>query len=257
MMIQGGKFSMKQLFYILLILIIFIFTFNLYAAQLTIVSEDLPPLQINNNNKPASGAMVEVVNLLLKQANITANIKFYPWARSYKIAKEQKNTLIFSILRDESREKHFQWIGKIFTLDSFLVGLKSRTDIKINTLDDAKPYTIGSIRDDLAENYLKTHGFKEKQNLYLNSAYPALWKMFYNGRTDIAFTNNTWPFEIQKTGLDPKQIKILYKIPDISTDIYIAASLNTDKSIIIKLRKALAQVIADGRYQQILTKWKL
>jgi len=244
---------MKQILYSLLMIL----SFNLYASQLTIVSEDLPPLQIHNKNKPASGAMVEVVNLLLKQAKLTANIQFYPWARSYKIAKKQKNTLIFSMFRDESREKHFQWIGKIFTLESFLVALKSRTDINIDSLDDAKPYAVGSIRDDLAEHYLKKHGFKEKQNLYLNSAYPALWKMFYNGRTDIAFTNNTWPYEIKQSGLDPTQIKILYQIPDITSDIYIAASLNTDKIFVDKLKKALVQIKADGRYQQILTKWKL
>jgi len=250
---QGRLISMKQLLYLLLITL----SFNLYATQLTIVSEDLPPLQFNNGDQPATGAMVEVVNLLMQEANYTADIYFYPWARSYKIAKQQQNTLIFSIFRDKSRELYFQWIGKIFTLESFLVTLKKRADIKINSINDAKPYLVGSIRDDLAEHYLKKNGFKEKQNLYLNSAYPALWKMFYNGRTDIAFTNNTWSFEIEHSGLDPKQIKVLYKIPDITSELYIAASLNTDKSIVIKLQKALKQIKADGRYQQILTKWNL
>jgi len=244
---------MKQL----LCLILITFSLKLTAVQLTIVSEDLPPLQINNNEKPASGAMVEVVHLLLQEADLAAQLQFYPWARSYKIAKTQKNTLIFSMFRDPSREKYFQWIGKIFTLESFLVALKTRHDIKINQLDDAKKYLVGSIRDDLAENYLTTHGFKESQNLYLNSSYPALWKMLFNGRTDIAFTNNTWSYEIKKTGLDPDKIKILYKIPDITSDIYIAASLNTDKTIVEKLKKALIKIKHDGRYQQILTKWHL
>jgi len=244
---------MKQLLYLILIT----FSLKLAAVQLTIVSEDLPPLQINNNDKPASGAMVEVVHLLLQEANFSAQLQFYPWARSYKIAKTQKNTLIFSMFRDPSREKYFQWIGKIFTLESFLVTLKTRNDIVINQLDDAKKYLVGSIRDDLAENYLTTHGFKENQNLYLNSAYPVLWKMLFNGRTDIAFTNNTWSYEIKKSNLASNKIKVLYKIPDITSDLYIAASLNTDEIIVKKLKEALTKIKRDGRYQQILTKWRL
>ncbi|PCI58458.1 MAG: hypothetical protein COB35_13805 [Gammaproteobacteria bacterium] len=244
---------MKQL----LCLILITFSLKLAAVQLTIVSEDLPPLQMNNHEKPASGAMVDVVHLLLKEAELSAQLQFYPWARSYKIAQTQKNTLIFSMFRDPSREKYFQWIGKIFTLESFLVALKSRNDIQINQLNDAKKYLVGSIRDDLAETYLTAHGFKEKQNLYLNSAYPALWKIFFNGRTDIAFTNSTWAYEIKNTGLDPNKIKVLYKIPNITSDLYIAASLNTDKTMVIKLKKALATIKADGRYQKILTKWHL
>jgi len=244
---------MKQLLYLILITL----SLNLHAINLTIVTEDLPPFQLDNKDKPASGAMIDVVKLLLKEAKLTANIQFYPWARSYKIALTQKNTLIFSILRDDSREKHFQWIGQIYTLNSYLVALKNRQDIHINNLTDAKKYLVGSIRDDLAENYLTTHGFTETKNLYLHSAYPALWKMFFNGRTDIAFTNDTWFYEVKKSGLDPSKINLLYKIPDITSKLYIAASLTTDKTIIDKLKKALKKIKHDGRYQKILKQWKL
>jgi len=241
----------------LLLLFCIFYQHSLFAIELSLVTEPLPPFQIKQANKPPTGALVEVVNLLLKEAKLTGQIKFYPWARTYKLALNNKNTLIFGMFRDKSREKHFQWIGKIYTLNSFLVALKHRNDIKISHIDDAKKYLVGAIREDLAETYLLEHGFKEKQNLYLNSAYPALWKMFYNGRTDIAFTNNTWAHEIKDSGLNPEQIKVLYKIPDITSDIYIAASLTTDKELITKLQKALAHIKADGRYQQILTKWQL
>jgi polar amino acid transport system substrate-binding protein len=245
---------MKQRF----CLILLFFSFNLVATELTIVTEDLPPLQYNNHNKPASGAMVEVVNLMINEAKLSATIKFYPWARSYKMAQMQKNTLIFSMFRDPSREQYFQWIGQIYTMTSLLVALKSRPEIKVTELNDAKKYLVGSIRDDLAENYLSTHGFTEKKNLYLNSGYPALWKMLFNGRTDLVLTNNmTWRAEIVQSDLDSDKIRFVYWIPDISSDLYIAASLTTDKSIITKLQNALAQIKNDGRYQKILAKWQL
>ncbi len=242
----------------LLCLILLCLSFNSHATKLRIVTEDLPPLQLNNHSKPATGAMVELVRLMVKEAKLEATIEVYPWARSYKIAQTEPNTLIFSMFRDASREKLFQWIGKIYAIDSYLVSLKTRQDINISSISNAKKYTVGSIRDDLAENYLISHGFIEKKNLYLSSAYPVLWKMLYNKRTDIAFTNShTWQHEIERTGLDPNKIKIIYKIPDITSELYIAASLSTDKKIVTRLQAALVQIKSDGRYQHIIAKWQL
>jgi len=245
---------MKKFLYLLL----FFYSIKLFAVELKFVTEDLPPLQYNNHGQPATGAMVELVRLLLKESQLSGSIYIYPWARSYQMARNDANTIIFSMFRSVDREKHFQWIGKIYSIDSYLVALKSRQDINISNLNDAKAYTVGSIRDDLAETYLKERGFIEDKNLYLSSAYPVLWKMFYNGRTDLAFTNSlVWQYEIKHSGLNPDKIKFIYKIPDITADLYIAASLTTDKKIVEKLQQALQQVKTDGRYQKILTQWQL
>ncbi len=228
------------------------------AVELKFVTEDLPPLQYNNHDKPATGAMVELVRLLIKESQFSGNIYIYPWARSYQMAKNDANTIIFSMFRSPDREKYFQWIGKVYSIDSYLVALKSRQDITVANLNDAKAYTVGSIRDDLAETYLKERGFIEDKNLYLSSAYPVLWKMLYSGRTDLAFTNSlVWQYEIKHSNLDPDKIKFIYKIPDITDDLYIAASLTTDINIVKKLQQALQQLKADGRYQNILKKWQL
>jgi polar amino acid transport system substrate-binding protein len=241
--------------------LIYLFSANLLAlapVTIRIVSEEVPPLQYDNKQHPPTGAMVDIVNLLLQEAKLQANIEFYPWARTYQIARSEPNTLIFSMLRDDSREHAFQWVGKIYTLDSYFVRMATRTDISINTIDDAKQYKVGAIRDDLAHTYLQRHHFTEKQNLFLSNAYPTLWKQLYNGRTEVAFTNGKiWRFETKQAGFDPALLSEIYKIPDISTDLYIAASLSTEPAIIKKLQQALANIKADGRHQQILTKWQL
>jgi len=229
-----------------------------FDNHLTIVSEDLPPLQIQKDGQPHSGAMVELIQMMVNEAGLTANIEMYPWARSYALALTRPNTLIFSILRGKDREKKFKWIGKLFAIDSFLATLKSNTDIKVNTLEDAKKYTVGAIRDDLAEGYLLKHDFVAKQNLYLSSKYPVLWQMLFNGRTDLAFTNSiVWQYEIESSGLDPNDVKLIYQIPNISSELYIAANLDTDDTIIFKLRAALSKIKADGRHQKLLEKWRL
>lgn len=228
------------------------------TSKIKFVTEDLPPLQIENENQSPTGALIELVNLIIKDADIDAEITIYPWARSYEIALNQPNTFIFSMLRSNEREDKFQWIGKLFTIKSYLATLQSNAEIKINTIDDAKRYSVGSIRHDLAESYLLNKGFIPKKNLYVSSKYPTLWSTLYSGRTDLVFTNSiVWRHEIIKASLDPEQIKLVYEIKDFASDLYLAANLTTDKALINKIKNSFAAIKADGRYDNIMTKWQL
>lgn len=244
----------KTLFFALFLLL----SLTAVSQPLRVVTENLPPLQMLQKDGSTSGVMVDIVSLLLKKVNIQASIEVYPWARAYQIALEDHNTLIFSMFRGESRENKFQWIGKLLTIDSYLVALKTEKEFNILTIDDAKAYSIGSIREDLAEYYLRKNGFVEGENLYLNADYHVLWHMLYSGRTDLAFTNSIlWQYEIKDSGRDPSKIQFVYQIPDIASDLYLAASLDVDKSVVERIKKALSQIKASGEYQDILHKWNI
>ena len=243
---------------IVVIMCLFLFISSSYAQPLRIVTEKLPPLQFIQEDGVLTGAMVEVIDLLLKRTKIKADIEVLPWARSYQMALERENTLIFSLMKGEGREDKFIWVGKIYAMDSLLVALKSDKDFGINSIEDAKKYSVGSIRKDFVELYLRRHGFIENKNLYLNSDYNVLWHMLFKERTDLAATNNIlWRYELEDSNLDPDQIRIIYKIPNIATDLYLGASLGTDKNIINQLKKELNTIKSNGQYQQILKKWQL
>ena len=122
--------SIKTAFFTFILLL----SSTIFSQPLRVVTENKPPLQTIDNGTVVTGAMVEVVQLLLKKVNIEATIEVNPWARSYQIALGQNNTLIFSMFRDESRENKFQWIGKLLTTTSYLVALKSKKDITITSL---------------------------------------------------------------------------------------------------------------------------
>jgi polar amino acid transport system substrate-binding protein len=229
-----------------------------FAQQLQIVSEEIPPLQMLNSDNQPTGAMVEIVEAMLEQAKFTANIKFYPWARSYQLGLSEKNTIIFSLFRDKERESKFQWIGKLYALNSYITTLKSRSDIEIDSIAKAKSYTVGTIRGDLAESYLLEQGFLLNRNLFVSSKYDVLWELLYTGRIDAAFTNAIlWRYELESLGLDAEQLQLNFQVPNFASDLYIAASLTTDKAIVTSLIKALAKMKSDGSYQAILAKWRI
>lgn len=242
----------------IVILLLSLFSTLVCAQQINIVTEEIPPFQMRDNNNQLTGALVEVVHRMLEEAQLTADIKTYPWARSYQIALNEKNTIIFSLFRSEKREKKFQWIGKLYTLNSYIATLSTRTDVKIDSLENAKNYSLGTIRSDLAQSYLIEHGFVPNKNLFISSKYNVLWEQLYSGRIDSAFTNDIlWHYEITSLGLNPKHIKLSLQVPNFANDLYIAASLPTDKHIVVKLTEALNKLKASGRYQAILDKWHL
>ena len=61
----------------------------------------------------------------------------------------------------------FKWVGEIYPLKDHLWALKSRNDISINSLEDAKHYLIGIPRSDNQHQYLTQQGFQSPKNLHL------------------------------------------------------------------------------------------
>jgi len=108
------------------------FIFSLLVGQasahnekINVVTENLPPLQMNNAQGFPSGAMVDVVKATLEQANVEGEISIFPWARSYTMALTQPNTLIFSMMKNANRANKFHWIGKIYHGKVYLINLSS------------------------------------------------------------------------------------------------------------------------------------
>jgi len=251
------KRSLKCAVFFQIFVAIFVFL-PCHAQSIRIVTEDLPPFQVLNPDKSVNGAMVEVIKLLLQEAQLEAKIEVYPWARSYQLALNEPNTIIFSLLRDKLRENKFHWLGHLYSLKTYFAVLESRTDIEINDIGDVKNYRVGVIRKDLAEDYLLAKGFKPDKNLYISSVFGKLWKQLYNGRTDIVMTNNiVWRHELNHSRLDPNKLKLIYQIPDFSSELYLAASLSTEQKIIEKFKIAYNKIKSDGRFQKIMKKWQL
>ncbi|MDT0605024.1 MULTISPECIES: ABC transporter substrate-binding protein [Thalassotalea] len=233
--------------------------FGIYANQrVQFVTEDLPPLQIDGGKQPPTGALIELVKLIIADSGIDAKISIYPWARSYEQATKKPNTFIFSMLRSDEREEKFIWIGKLFTIKSYFAALKANSNIQVSSIEQAKQYVVGAIRHDLAENYLLNKGFTHKKNLYVSNKYPALWSQLYTGKTDLVFTNSIiWRHEILGASFDPAKVALVYEINDFASDLYLAAHLATDKTVINKVKASFDAIKADGRYHQIMTKWQL
>lgn len=248
---------MRNLFFTATLL--FCCTVNLVnAEELITVTENLPPLQFTNQDKHVDGATTEIVRTLLTKAEIESDIFIFPWARTYEIAKKRKNTLVYSLVRSKEREDDFIWIGELYKIKAYLTKLKSRDDLQVKTLVEAKQYKTGIIRLDIAENFFRNHGFTETKNMILASNYNVLWRWLYSGRVDFAVTNNLiWKEKILEINENPEQLELYYELEDFSSNMYLAASKTTDPEIVTKLIRAYQLMVKEGEISQILQKWQL
>lgn len=134
------------------------------AHELQILTEELKPYNyLDESTGNPAGFAVDVVNLLLKQTGIKAandKIKIYPWARAYKIAQKQKNTLLFTMARTSPRESLFKWVGPIAPRCIWLWKLKEREDIVIRSFEEAKNYSVGGPIGHAATQYIESLHFK-------------------------------------------------------------------------------------------------
>jgi polar amino acid transport system substrate-binding protein len=257
--VKENNIVLLRLLTIIVLLTITSSAFDIYAKQsVQFVTEDLPPLQIERKNQPPTGALIELIKLIIEDAGIDAKITIFPWARSYELAIKKPNTFIFSMLRSDDREEKFIWLGKLFTIQSYFAALKSNSAIHVENIEQAKQYAVGAIRHDLAENYLLNKGFTHKKNIYVSNKYPALWNQLFTGKTDLVFTNSIiWRHEIMEASFDPAEVELVYEINDFASDLYLAAHLATDKTVIDKVKASFEAIKTDGRYQQIMNKWQL
>jgi polar amino acid transport system substrate-binding protein len=76
--------------------LILLFLTNIVSAQeLTIITEEYPPVSFKEAGV-ITGSSAEVVKEILRRLKLPDNIKMLPWARGYNLLKTQPNVALFS-----------------------------------------------------------------------------------------------------------------------------------------------------------------
>ena len=221
-----------------------------FAAELTILTENLPPLNYVENGVLV-GPSVEIVQEIQKRVNSDVPIQVYPWARAYKRVLEEENVILFGMTFTQDRKPKFKWVGPLASKRDILVARKD-AGLRINSLEDArKVKRIGTLRDDTREILLKRHGFSNLESVsdeQLNAKKLAL------GRIDL------WAYKIpglrtvcDLAGVDHTQFVEVMHLRD--TKLMIAFSKKTSDAIVRQWQAAFDEISADGTILQIQKKW--
>jgi len=224
-----------------------------FAEKISVVTEEMAPYNFTDEkDKQITGLSTEVVKEVLKRAKVDHEIKSFPWSRAYKMAQEDPDVAIYSIGRNEEREKMFKWVGVVAKRDVYLYKLKSRTDIKASKLEDLKPYNFGGIRDGIRTMYLVKEGFKVEQVTDDISNI----KKLQAGRIDGIPSDDLALIALAKnSGVEFDSLEKLIKIDKLSGGLSMAFSLKTSDETVEKCRVALDSMVKDGTFDAIAAKW--
>lgn len=221
-----------------------------------IITEEFPPYNYTDQGQ-ITGLSTDVVNAVLKELKLQGAIQSLPWARAYDTAKSASGVLIYSIGRTPEREPLFKWVGVIAPTDYYLYALPGKA-LKIDSLEMAKPYQIGTVNQDVGEQFLLARGFVKGQNLQSSVKYELNYQKLKMGRVDLWIMNELTARHLaRQAGDDPaKTLAKVYRISDLSSEgYYMAFGSQTPDATVALFRKGLEAIKKNGTFEALKKKW--
>ena len=226
------------------------YTANVFANKLTVVTEQLSFFQYQNNGN-IEGYAVDIINELSKLADEDIDIQIVPWARAFYIASNQPNVLIFSIAYTQSRDDSFIWAGEIFDEPLYFWKLKNE-DASLN-YSIKEDDTYAASRSSVGLEYLKKH--KTKNINIVNTQKQSLL-LLYSKRVDFIISGErSIEYRAKKLNLDSSKLIRLSSELKMQQKLYFAFSLGTDPNIIEKYKKAYKTLVHTKKLSKIRKKW--
>lgn len=227
------------------------------AVELRAVTEEWPPFNYQNDGHPA-GLAIEMLEAAEKRMGKNIPVEFLPWERAYRIAQREPNVLIFTMARKPDRETLFKWVYPIAPRTIHLYKLSKRTDIRLQSLEDAKAFMVGTQGEsDAATMDLLKRGFRRGVNLDMlyGSDVINLNKLLL-GRIDLlASSELQLAHNARALGRPFSDFERTLALSDSSEKYYFAFSLSTPDAQVEQLRQAFEGLNSDGSLERIRRKF--
>ncbi|ENY72092.1 amino acid ABC transporter substrate-binding protein [Aeromonas diversa CDC 2478-85] len=221
----------------------------LHAAPIKVMTEDYPPFNMAGEGGKVVGLSTEVVEELFKRAGVEYTLTLMPWKRAYEDTLSTPGTALFSTTRTPERETLFKWVGPLVT-NNWVFFAKSDATLSVNSLDEAKAYSVGGYNGDAAAEYLAAQGFSKLQ-LAANDAANA--KKLEAGRIDLWATGEYLaPYLAKKEGVAAPKVVFKFK----ETQMSLAFNKETPDDLIQKLNDTLKGMVDDGTMAKISAKYQ-
>jgi polar amino acid transport system substrate-binding protein len=212
---------------------------------LKIVTEHWPPYHYLSEDGKLQGSTSDTIKQIIVKAKLETSIDVLSWSKAYDIALHRPNTLIFSIVRTPERENLFDWYCPIAEpLEISMFKLRTRNDIKINELSDAKRFTLGVVRNDYANQFLQANGFSVGQNLLESTDEFANLRQLLSGRIDLVVqVKASIDYRLKKLGRLSSDVEnALQSIDGKKIINCLALSLGSDTAIKTALERVFSSV---------------
>ena len=224
-------------------------TSGLAKAELTILTSHEPPMNFELDGR-IDGIIIDYVKLLMQQVSEPSEIQIAPWARVLEAGMQNPNTLIFSAERNPQREAYFHWIGPVMAKHWYFIARKNTRDSFKELADFKHVDSIGVLRADNRETWLKAQGFT---NYYPVSTLEQAYKMLMSERLDVVLTDDIEHAYMLSHHPEFNQLtKVFYANTAYS---YLALSRYTELPRLKQWQQAFAQQKESVALKKIQQRW--
>lgn len=236
---------------ILVLTVLLLLSSTVFAQKLRLYASDNPPINYLDKNGKAAGHSVEIVEELMKRVGDNSKIEIVPWARGYLEIQRKNNVALFTMTRNEEREKLFKWVGPLLVTENVLIKKKTNA-INVSTVEDAKKVkAIGTVRGESREKTLLDLGFDNLENV--TQTEQNIHKLMADRIDLMVISNLVWRQMVALAGLKPDDFEETVVVDENRS--YLAFSKETPDEIISKWNDAYAAMVKDGTVKKILNKW--
>jgi len=237
----------------LVFFILLIFNFSISAQNLTIYTEEDPPLNYLDSNSRLTGLSVEIVREIQRRVANSDPIQLVPWVRGLNCLNSGPLVMLFSMGRTAERNEAYQWIGPIYE-NTYLLYSLATASFQLNNLDEARQLrSIGVYNNDIRDQILSTLGFTNLSRQVNNES---LIRMLFAGRLDaIAASKDGIGPLVKKAGHSIEEVR--EQLSFLTAQLYIGVSLDTPESIVQAWNEALNEMRSDATLLTIFQTYQL
>ena len=218
-------------------------TTSIADTSLTLLTEEYPPYNYTENGEIV-GSATELVQEAMAAAGVSYTIESLPWARAFSTAQKQPETCVFTTNITDKRRPLFKWISPLLANQMVLVA-RADNPVSISSLEDARSYSIGTYKDDVAETHMKDAGM----NIVSTSKEELNIKKLKAGRIDLWVT-----FRERLSLLNDPELVEVFMVDE--TVAGVACNLSVDDATIARIQGSRDTLIASGRAAEISAKYR-
>lgn len=161
--LQRGKHYLVYAKYLRCFLAVLLFLCTSLSAntlqEIDLVTFEDPPYVFSDKTLKNGLAQV-LVDQLLKNSGLSYKTLMMPPKRAELYAQVTPNTCIFPIEKSQEREVFFSWVSPIIVSRHSFFQVKGQKPITLRSLEDAKPYRLGSYLGSSIGDYLLSFGYQ-------------------------------------------------------------------------------------------------
>ena len=125
--------------------------------------------------------------------------------------------------------------------------------IQVNSIEEAKAYQIGVSLNDVTLTYLQRHNFPS-----LNTVSTDILniRLLANNRIDlIAYDEASFVQKLGEEGLDASQFERVFRLDELSDQLYMAFSPGSDTELVSAFRDGLKAIKMNGIFDEIQARY--